>query len=723
MRKLLTITSAALVGMGALLSYAPSGWAATNLVANPSVETAASATLPVAWQTGGWGTNTTTFGYLNTGHSGTRSVKVQTTSYTDGDAKWYFTPVAVTPNATYTFSDYYQATVSTRLVAQFTTTGGGLSYIELNPVPATTGTAWGQTTQAITAPANAQSVTVFHMLDKVGSLTIDDVSLTAGTTPPPPAELIANPSVEVASATNPSQPDGWTSGVWGSNTAAFSYLTTGHSGSRSVKVTLSNYTDGDAKWYFTPVAVTPGGRYAFSDWYQSDVQTELIAQFTRSDGSVYYQSLTAVAASSTWKQITCAVSIPADVDKVSVFHVLAANGSLTLDDASLTVAGGGPAPSNPIPNPSVETADGSSPAAWSTGRWGNNTASFDYVNEGHTGSRSVKVTVSNYTDGDAKWIHQAQPLQPNKQYRFSVWYKTNTQPHVVAQFNRSNGTAAYSGLPLPLPAANAATTWQQYSDTFTVPSDAGSVSVFVFLNSNGWLQTDDYSLEPYTPTGFNRPLVSITFDDGYTDNLTSALPLLQARNFKSTQCFITQSIEGVPGGPENVLAFANAGHEICSHTVTHPFLAQLPGAQLDHELTHSQQYLQQLSGQAVRNIASPYGDYNATVLNEVKKYYGSHRSVDVGYNSKDNFDIYRIRVQNVGLTTTLAEVQSWLDQAKASNTWLVLVYHRIVPGGQTADGEHDAYQADFEQQLNAIRDSGLTIKTYNAALDELTAQL
>ncbi|MFC4045934.1 polysaccharide deacetylase family protein [Dactylosporangium siamense] len=713
----------ALIAMGGLVYAAPSGWAATNLIANPSVETAANATTPTAWQTGAWGTNATTFSYLSTGHSGTRSVKVQTTSYTDGDAKWYFAPVAVTPNATYTFSDYYQATVSTKLIVQFTSAGNGLSYTELAPAPATTGAAWGQATRTITAPADAQSVTVFHLLDAVGTLIIDDVSLTGETTAPPPVELVANASVEVASATNPGQPDGWATGAWGGNTATFSYPTTGHSGSRSVKVTLANYTDGDAKWYFNPVTVTPGVSYSFHDWYQSGVETELIAQFTRPDGTSYYQSMATVPASSAWKQATSSISIPSDVNKLTVFHVLAANGSLTLDDASLTVAGGTPIPGNPIPNASVESAAGTGPAAWETGAWGGNTATFSYPTTGHSGSRSVKVTVSNYTDGDAKWIHQAQPLVPNKQYRFTAWYRTNTQPHVVAQFNHHDGTAAYLTLPLPLPAANAATTWQQYSDTLTVPGDAASVSVYLLLSSNGWLETDDYSLEPYTPAGFNRPLVSLTFDDGYEDNVTSALPLLQARNFKTTQCFITETIEGVPGGPANVMAFANTGHEICSHTVTHPFLTQLSGAQLTNESTHSQQYLQQLTGQAVPNIASPYGDYNANVLNQLKLSYRSHRTVDAGYNSKDNFDIYRIRVQNVDLTTTSAEFQSWLDQAEATNTWLVLVYHRIVPTGASADGDYDTNQAAFEGQLNALRDSGLTVKTYNAALDELVPQL
>ena len=39
-------------------------------------------------------------------------------SYTDGDAKWYFNPVTVTPNTTYTFSDAYRSNRESKLVAQ-----------------------------------------------------------------------------------------------------------------------------------------------------------------------------------------------------------------------------------------------------------------------------------------------------------------------------------------------------------------------------------------------------------------------------------------------------------------------------------------------------------------------------------------------------------------------------------------------------------------------------
>ena len=58
----------------------------------------------------------------------------------------------------------------------------------------------------------------------------------------------------------------------------------------------------------------------------------------------------------------------------------------------------------------------------------------------------------------------------------------------------------------------------------------------------------------------------------------------------------------------------------------------------------------------------------------------------------------------------MAEFRSWLDQAEATNTWLVLVYHRIVPAGQGAGGQYDTNQAAFASQLDALQNSGLAAK-------------
>jgi len=376
---------------------------------------------------------------------------------------------------------------------------------------------------------------------------------------------------------------------------------------------------------------------------------------------------------------------------------------------------------NPIVNPSAETADNALPTSWINSSWGTNTPTFEYVtNDGHDGTASVKVTVADYTDGDAKWYFEPlTTLQTGKQYRFNGWYKSNVIPKVVAMYLDANGEESFFGMPAPQPGADAATTWQKYSETFSVPQNATAVSVFMFLDRDGWLQTDDYSIDDYTPTGLNRPLLTLTFDDGHEENTTNALPLLEQYGFKSTQCFATDFIEGQPEPAQsNVMAFYNAGHEICSHTVTHPMLTTLDNTALNYELGHSKQYLEALIGQPVKNFASPFGDYNTNVNSVIDDYYQAHRTVDEGYNSKDNFDPYRLRVQNILSTTTAAEVKAWTEQAQADNTWLILVYHRIADD----PGEFDSNIATFTQHLQAIQQTGIAVETFQDALVEVKAQ-
>ena len=379
------------------------------------------------------------------------------------------------------------------------------------------------------------------------------------------------------------------------------------------------------------------------------------------------------------------------------------------------------AQSNLIANPSLETAAGgaSAPQGWYSNSWGSNSATFSYLNTGRTGSRSVKVSLSSYASGDAKWFFEPiNSLQRGQQYKFSVWYKTNTVPHPVAMFIKDDGSEKYFGMPAPQPSGST-TQWQFYSDTFSVPVDAKAVSVFMYISSNGWVQTDDYDIIPYQPVGFQRPLVSLTFDDGQEDNVLTAIPMLNAYNFKSTYCFATEYIENNAAQRQNVLSIYNGGHEVCSHTVSHPFLTRISSSQRSYELSRSKAVLESITGSPVRNFASPYGDYNAAAISQIKQFYQSHRTVDEGYNSKDNFNAYRLRVQNVQYNTTIDEYQSWLDRAKADRTWLILVYHRVADN----PGQFDSYISDFAQQLQRLSASGLSIKTYNDALAEVTAQL
>jgi len=735
MKRLVSLLCALTVLAGLVLPLTAVHAAETNLLANPSVETAAGAN-PANWASNRWGNNTATLTYKSEGHTGAKSLEINMTARTDGDAKWMADAVSVEANKSYTYTAWYKATTDTEIDLQYTDASGNVSYAYVQAVPAAT--EWTQLTATFKTPANAAKVTVLHLIAGVGTLQTDDHSLvladtsTPPVTPPvdPSGNLITNASFETANGANPAN---WEKNAWGANTPAFTYENTGRTGTKSAKVTLNAYTNGDAKWYATPVAITGGETYTYTDWYTSAVASRVVVAFIDASGNYTYHEVAGATASATWKQYSATFAAPANAVKVSVYHLIDRVGSLTIDDVSLAKATTTPNPNpNPvagvIPNGSFETAsagNASLPDQWTSSKWGSNTAQFQYVNGGRTGTKSAKVTVSNYVDGDAKWYFNplnvdGTTLKKGKQYRFTTWYKTNVIPKAVAMFIKADGTEQYFGMPNPQPTASAATTWTKYSDTFSIPQDAVSVSVFMFVNQNGWLQTDDYSISDYTPVGFNQPLLTLTFDDGHEDNVTNALPLMNQYGIKSTQCFMTQAIKDDPVvGVQNVKAFSGSGHEICSHTVTHPMLTSLTSANLTKELKDSQTYLQSIIGKPVTNFASPYGDYNASVNTQIKKYYTSHRTVDEGYNSKDNFDIYRIRVQNILSTTSAAQVQAWIDQAKADKTWLVLVYHRVGANPE----EFDTDPAMFRQHIDVIRNAGITIKTYQQALDELKPQL
>ena len=148
-----------------------------NIVLNPSVETSAGTTTPADWESTGWGTHTTAFSYLRTGHTGRRSLEVQNTAWTSGAAEWYYAGLPVTPAATYHYGNWYRSNVATEVDAEVVMNDGTTNYYYLGPVPASQ--TWNQFTTTFTPPTGAQSIAIYQTLAKVGYLITDDYSLSA----------------------------------------------------------------------------------------------------------------------------------------------------------------------------------------------------------------------------------------------------------------------------------------------------------------------------------------------------------------------------------------------------------------------------------------------------------------------------------------------------------------------------------------------------------------
>ena len=353
------------------------------------------------------------------------------------------------------------------------------------------------------------------------------------------------------------------------------------------------------------------------------------------------------------------------------------------------------------------------------GGWGSNDCYLQKIkDDGHGDKTSLKVTVSNYRDGDGKWLLPDVKLEAEQTYLFSVWYKTNARPKAMVRFTYTNGSESYLELKPIVPAANTDRKWTLYEGKFLAPVGAKSATAFVLLDGNGWLMTDDYAIYESEAERFERALLTLTFDDGRFENVETVLPALEEYGFKSTHFYMVSNLYGQES-IDGMLALDAAGHEIGSHTLTHPDLTKLIPEQMEVEIFAAKDMLEAYLGHEVPIFAAPYGDFNDEVIAKVAERYRSNRGVNTGYNAKDGFEIYKTRVRSVYVDTTPEEIAEWVRYAQKDHLWLILLYHRV----GDMPGPYDTTLAVFNEQLKVIAESGIAVVTYSEALDEIVPQL
>ncbi|NTV30795.1 polysaccharide deacetylase family protein [candidate division WWE3 bacterium] len=537
----------------------------------------------------------------------------------------------------------------------------------------------------------------------------------------PASNLLPNGSFEQIDASG--KPNGWK--ITGSQAEYSIEKAPGIIGKKALKIVIPNYSQGNVSIESPQVQITPNHHYFIKNYLVTNVRTTLIIRFTDANGVSKRLLLKQyLADEEDWSSLSASFIAPNDAATVSFIIEIGSSGYVTLggsylietnDQIKSTITDPIDQP-NMILNPNVEEKNKfDQPTTWSTYTYGENISKFSYANTDQ--NHFLQIDVTDYKNGEAKWQYTPLKSSGNKKARFELDYQSNTTTSLIAEYSTNSGNRLFSTLTTLPPTQE----WTHFSVDFATLPDIKDITVTGVIESKGYLKTDNYALVlTDSDIGFDRPLISITFDDGWKSQATTALPILKKYGFNAT-FYVNPTTIGTQNylHEDDLINMLKNGFEIGSHSYHHTDTTLLPQNQLTDELQKSADYLSQYSPYSRINFAAPYGKHDELTDQLYAKYFVSNRGTDTGVNTRLNFDQQNLKVFFVKNDTPLASIENQITQTTSTKGWLILVYHNV----GTEYRSTDISEQQFTEQLQMIKNHSITVMSVQQGLAEILPQL
>ncbi|HEX8294865.1 MAG TPA: polysaccharide deacetylase family protein, partial [Chthoniobacteraceae bacterium] len=113
----------------------------------------------------------------------------------------------------------------------------------------------------------------------------------------------------------------------------------------------------------------------------------------------------------------------------------------------------------------------------------------------------------------------------------------------------------------------------------------------------------------YSQCNVDGPFIALTFDDGpHAQNTPRLLDMLKERNLKATFFVVGQCAAEYPDIMKRIV---NEGHEVASHSWSHPLLSKMGESGVTDQLQRTHDVILQTTGVAPKVMRPPYGGFTA----------------------------------------------------------------------------------------------------------------